>query len=96
MGGKRRVEGSVLDRFEDFFLEQFVDFALLDDRLDHRAQVAGEAADQLNAAVFHVRFAAAQTLHLETWKWGNERTESVLKNGFHVEILSSEFVEKRI
>ena len=81
-----------MESFDDFFLEEVADVALLDDGLNHRAQMAGKAADQLDGAVFDLGLAAAQTLNVEKEKRGNERSEGVVENGLHVEVLGSEFV----
>ena len=54
--------------------------------------MAGKAADQLDGAVFDIGLAAAQTLNVEKEKRGNERSEGVVENGLHVEVLGSEFV----
>lgn len=81
-----------MEGFDDFFLEEVADVALLDDGLDHRAQMAGKAADQLDGAVFDLGLAAAQTLTVEKEKRGNEGSEGVVENGLHIEVLGSEFV----
>ena len=81
-----------MEGFDDFFLEELVNVALLDDGLNHRAQMAREAADQLDGAVFDFGLAAAQTLNVEGGERGNERSEGVVENGLHVEVLSPEFV----
>ena len=59
-----------MESFDDFFLEEVADVALLDDGLNHRAQMAGKAADQLDGAVFDLGLAAAQTLNVEKGEKG--------------------------